>query len=126
MTATEDASVFTDEGLAGYEVVVFLSTTGDVLDAAQQAAFERYVQGGGGYAGIHAASDTEYDWPWYGELVGAYFDSHPQNQDATVKVEDGVHGSTAHLPHSSPGGSTTSCSISTRVPTPGTPATACG
>ncbi|WP_225566931.1 ThuA domain-containing protein [Isoptericola luteus] len=98
VTATEDASVFTDEGLAGYEVVVFLSTTGDVLDAAQQAAFERYVQGGGGYAGIHAASDTEYDWPWYGELVGAYFDSHPQNQDATVKVEDGVHGSTAHLP----------------------------
>ncbi|WP_166849433.1 ThuA domain-containing protein [Isoptericola sp. BMS4] len=98
VTATEDPTVFTDEGLADYEVVVFLSTTGDVLDADQQAAFERYIQGGGGYAGVHAASDTEYDWPWYGELVGAYFDSHPQNQDATVKVEDAVHPSTTHLP----------------------------
>ncbi|WP_345376587.1 ThuA domain-containing protein [Promicromonospora umidemergens] len=98
VTATEDAGVFTDEGLADYEVVVFLSTTGDVLNGEQQAAFERYIQGGGGYAGIHAASDTEYEWPWYGELVGAYFSSHPQNQDATVKVEDHAHSSTAHLP----------------------------
>jgi glucose/arabinose dehydrogenase/PKD repeat protein len=98
VTATEDASVFSDEGLAGYEVVVFLSTTGDVLDADQQAAFERYIQGGGGYAGIHAASDTEYGWPWYGELVGAYFNSHPANQDATIDVEDHAHASTAHLP----------------------------
>ncbi|MDR7384267.1 ThuA domain-containing protein [Promicromonospora iranensis] len=98
VTATEDAGVFTDDGLADYEVVVFLSTTGDVLDGEQQAAFERYIQGGGGYAGIHAASDTEYDWPWYGELVGAYFNSHPQNQDATIKVEDHAHESTAHLP----------------------------
>jgi cytochrome c len=98
VTATEDAGAFTDENLAQYEVVVFLSTTGDVLGEDQQAAFERYIQGGGGYAGIHAASDTEYDWPWYGDLVGAYFDSHPQNQDATIKVEDHVHESTAHLP----------------------------
>ncbi|MEU4364758.1 ThuA domain-containing protein [Promicromonospora sp. NPDC023987] len=98
VTATEDASVFSDDGLADYEVVVFLSTTGDVLDADQQAAFERYIQGGGGYAGIHAASDTEYDWPWYGELVGAYFASHPAQQDATIDVEDHAHASTAHLP----------------------------
>ncbi|WP_125776714.1 ThuA domain-containing protein [Antribacter gilvus] len=98
VTATEDPGVFTDEGLSGYEVVVFLSTTGDVLDAGQQAAFERYIQGGGGFAGVHAASDTEYAWPWYGELVGAYFSAHPANQTATVKVEDHVHDSTAHLP----------------------------
>ena len=96
--ATEDAGAFTDENLANYDVVAWLSTTGDVLDGQQQAAFERYIQGGGGYAGIHAASDTEYDWPWYGELVGAYFSSHPQNQDATVKVEDSDHASTEHLP----------------------------
>ena len=44
---------------------------------AQQAAFERYIQAGGGYAGIHSASDTEYDWAWYGGLVGAYFRDHP-------------------------------------------------
>jgi len=98
VTATEDAGAFTDENLAQYEAVVWLSTTGDVLNDDQQAAFERYVQNGGGYAGIHAASDTEYDWPWYGGLVGAYFSAHPQNQTATVKVEDHVHESTAHLP----------------------------
>ncbi|WP_265521965.1 ThuA domain-containing protein [Oerskovia flava] len=96
--ATENAADFTDENLAQYDVVVWLSTTGDVLNDDQQAAFERYVQDGGGYAGIHAASDTEYDWPWYGDLVGAYFTSHPQNQDAVIKVEDQVHASTAHLP----------------------------
>ncbi|GMA33217.1 ThuA domain-containing protein [Litorihabitans aurantiacus] len=96
--ATEDAAAFTEENLAGYDAVVWLSTTGDVLNADQQAAFESYIQGGGGYAGVHAASDTEYDWPWYGELVGAYFAGHPQNQDATIKVEDHAHDSTAHLP----------------------------
>ena len=63
-----------------YEAVIWLSTTGDVLDADQQAAFERYIQAGGGYVGVHAASDTEYDWAWYGDLVGAYFAAHPANQ----------------------------------------------
>jgi plastocyanin len=62
--ASEDSTVFTDANLAQYDVVVFLSTTGDILDNDQQAAFERYIQAGGGYAGIHAAADTEYTWPW--------------------------------------------------------------
>jgi type 1 glutamine amidotransferase len=89
--ATEDATAFTDRNLARYDVVVFLSTTGDVLDEAQQGAFERYIRAGGGYMGIHAASDTEYDWAWYGGLVGAYFRDHPgavnpQFQVATIKV----------------------------------------
>jgi type 1 glutamine amidotransferase len=89
--ATEDAAAFTDANLARYDVVIWLSTTGDVLDGAQQAAFERYVRAGGGYAGIHSASDTEYDWPWYGGLVGAYFRDHPgsvnaQFQRATIQV----------------------------------------
>ncbi|MFF5217139.1 ThuA domain-containing protein [Micromonospora sp. NPDC000442] len=95
---TEDGAAFTDANLAQYRAVIWLSTTGDVLTADQQAAFERYIQAGGGYAGIHAASDTEYSWSWYGELVGAYFNSHPANQTATVKVEDPAHPSTAHLP----------------------------
>jgi type 1 glutamine amidotransferase len=91
--ATENAAAFTDENLAKYDVVIFLCTTGDVLDEAQQGAFERYIQAGGGYAGIHSASDTEYDWAWYGGLVGAYFRDHPgsvneQFQVATMKVED--------------------------------------
>ncbi|WP_433728814.1 ThuA domain-containing protein [Actinoplanes sp. CA-051413] len=96
--ATEDGAAFTDANLAKYRAVIWLSTTGDVLDPGQQAAFERYIKAGGGYAGIHAASDTEYSWPWYGELVGAYFASHPANQQATVKVEDHAHPSTAGLP----------------------------
>ncbi|MEV7629938.1 ThuA domain-containing protein [Actinoplanes sp. NPDC089786] len=96
--ATEDGAAFTDANLAKYRAVIWLSTTGDVLDAGQQAAFERYIKADGGYAGIHAASDTEYSWPWYGKLVGAYFASHPANQQATVKVEDPAHPSTAELP----------------------------
>jgi type 1 glutamine amidotransferase len=77
---------------------VFLNTTGDVLDDEQQAAFERYVAAGGGFMGVHSASDTEYEWPWYGELVAAYFKSHPRIQKATVRVEDGAHVSTTMLP----------------------------
>jgi cytochrome c len=96
--ATEDGAAFTDANLAQYKAVVWLSTTGDVLDDTQQAAFERYIKAGGGYVGIHAASDTEYNWPWYGNLVGAYFSAHPSNQQATVKVEDPAHPSTATLP----------------------------
>ena len=98
VTATEDSSAFNDANLEQYEVVIFLSTTGDVLNPSEQAAFERYIQAGGGYAGIHAASDTEYDWPWYGNLVGAYFNNHPPGTpNATVKVEDPAHPSTAGI-----------------------------
>ncbi|GAA4432455.1 hypothetical protein GCM10023091_04550 [Ravibacter arvi] len=76
---TENATVFTENNLQRYGAVVFLNTTGDVLNDEQQQAFERYIQGGGGYAGVHAATDTEYDWPWYNKLAGAYFLSHPGN-----------------------------------------------
>ncbi|MFF9867310.1 ThuA domain-containing protein [Streptomyces sp. NPDC013953] len=96
--ATEEARQFTTGNLARYDAVVFLSTTGDVLDAQQQKAFENYVATGGGYAGVHAAADTEYDWEFYGGLVGARFASHPHIQPATVRVEDHDHPATAHLP----------------------------
>ena len=96
--ATEDASAFREANLRRYDVVVFLSTTGNVLNAKQQSAFERWTRDGGGFVGIHAAADTEYDWPFYGELVGAYFESHPAIQEATVKVADRDHPSTRHLP----------------------------
>ncbi|GIH07654.1 hypothetical protein Rhe02_57210 [Rhizocola hellebori] len=99
VTATEDAAAFTDANLANYATVVWLHTTGDVLDANQQAAFERYIRAGHGYAGVHSAADTEYGWAWYGNLVGAYFAAHPAGTPtATVKVEDPAHNSTAHLP----------------------------
>ncbi|MCX4820450.1 ThuA domain-containing protein [Streptomyces sp. NBC_01142] len=95
--STEAAAQFTTSNLARYDAVVFLSTTGDVLNADQQQAFENYVATGGGYMGVHAAADTEYDWKFYGGLVGAYFASHPQIQPATVRVEDHTHPSTGHL-----------------------------
>ncbi|MYV42577.1 DUF1080 domain-containing protein [Streptomyces sp. SID1328] len=96
--ATEDATAFTTRNLRRYDAVVFLSTTGDVLNPAQQRAFEGYIRQGGGYVGVHAAADTEYDWPFYGGLAGAWFDSHPAIQPATVVVEDHAHPSTAALP----------------------------
>ena len=96
--ATEDPSVFTDVGLAPYNAVLFLLTTGDVLDDSQQAAFERFIRAGRGFVGVHSAADTEYDWPWYGGLLGTYFESHPDIQPALVRVEDFRHPSTAPLP----------------------------
>lgn len=95
--ATEDARAFTAKNLARYDAVVFMSTTGDVLNRTQQRAFERYIERGGGYVGVHAAADTEYDWPFYGGLAGAYFHSHPEIQSATVHVENHAHPGTAHL-----------------------------
>jgi type 1 glutamine amidotransferase len=96
--ATEDGSFFTDATLARYAAVVFLLTSGDVLEDEQQGAFERYIRAGGGYAGVHSASDTEYDWPWYGKLVGAYFRNHPAVQQADVVIEDAAHPASRGLP----------------------------
>src|SRR5262245_13465996 len=97
--ASEDSAVFTDTNLAQYKAVIFLSTTGDILDANQQAAFERYIEAGGGFVGIHAAADTEYTWPWYGGLIGAWFLSHPAGTPtATIKVADQINPSTVALP----------------------------
>ncbi|MGR6918538.1 ThuA domain-containing protein [[Actinomadura] parvosata] len=95
--ATEDGAAFTAANLAQYRAVVFLSTTGDVLNDTQQAAFQAYVDGGGGYVGVHAAADTEYNWPYYGQLMGAWFNNHPAIQQATVRTEDRAHAATAHL-----------------------------
>jgi cytochrome c len=97
--ATEDASLFTDAFLSRYDLVVFNSTTGDVLNDTQQAAFERFIRAGHGYTGIHSATDTEYGWPWYGRLTGAYFRNHPNGTPtATVVVEDPNKASTQGLP----------------------------
>jgi cytochrome c len=99
--ATEDATAFSSKNLARYRAVVWLNTTGDVLDAAQQDDFERYIQAGGGYVGIHSATDTEYDWPWYGRLAGAWFNGHPGNPNvrkATYRVLDKSHPSTSGFP----------------------------
>lgn len=95
---TEDANAFNEDNLKKYAAVVFLNTTGDVLNNAQQNDFERYIQAGGGFLGVHAAADCEYTWPWYGKLVGAYFKSHPATQKAKLIVKDKSNLATKHLP----------------------------
>ncbi|MEK6152709.1 ThuA domain-containing protein [Flavobacteriaceae bacterium 3-367] len=100
ITHTEDAEQFNPDVLDKYALVIFLSTTMDVLGNDQQRSFEGYIRSGGSFMGIHAASDTEYNWPWYGKLVGAYFESHPNNpnvRQAKMDVLDKAHPATAHL-----------------------------
>lgn len=98
MDFTEDSSVFTVERLAQYRAVIFLLTSGDVFNEAQKNAFMQYIQHGGGYVGVHSASDTEHHWPWYGKLVGAFFQEHPAVMQATVDVVDRTYSSTSMLP----------------------------
>lgn len=95
---TEDAGIFTSDSLNAYRAIIFLNTTGDILNDDQQSSFEAYIQNGGGFVGIHAATDTEYEWPWYGKMVGAYFESHPQIQEARLEVINQNHPSTNSLP----------------------------
>jgi type 1 glutamine amidotransferase len=96
--STEDPTTFTADNLGRFQIVVFLMTTGDVLDDVQQVAFEEWVGAGGSYLGVHSASDTEYDWPFYGQLVGAAFARHPDVQQATVEIEAPEHPAVAGLP----------------------------
>lgn len=91
ITATEDASLMNDELLKNIDVAVFLNPTGDALNELEQEAFESFIKKGNGFVGIHAAADCEYDWPFYGELVGAYFKTHPPAQKATVIFESYDH-----------------------------------
>ena len=102
---TTNADWFNDDSLKNYAAVIFLSSTGDILNSRQQTAFERYIQAGGGYVGIHAAADAEYDWGWYGRLAGAYFldhpsmnDTFPQIQEAVLHIADANHPATKGLP----------------------------
>ncbi len=95
---TNNAKIFEEPELAEYNLVIFLNTTGDVLNEFQQTKFEDYIKNGGSFFGIHAAADTEYDWDWYGRLVGAYFIDHPEVQMADIKVLKPNHPTVAHLP----------------------------
>ena len=96
--ATEDQDAFNQRELSRHAAVVWLNTGGDVLDGTGRAAFANYIRHGGGYVGIHSASATEYDWPFYGGLVGAYFDSHPDVTPARIEIAEGDHPSTHGLP----------------------------
>ncbi|WP_052417377.1 ThuA domain-containing protein [Cellvibrio mixtus] len=106
LIATEDSAQFNDANLRQFNAVIFLNTTGDILDDNQQLAMERFIQAGGGFVGIHAATDTEWegDWFWYRNLVGAVFKNHPNQpsnvQTATVTIADKNHPATKELPES--------------------------
>ena len=102
---TNDATLISEENLSKYAAVIWLSTTGDVLNHYQEADFERYIQAGGGYVGIHAAADTEYEWGWYNRLAGGQFldhpginDPHPNVQKGKINIADKAHSSTKFLP----------------------------
>ncbi|GHJ99854.1 Crp/Fnr family transcriptional regulator [Streptomyces sp. Y2F8-2] len=95
--ATEDPGVF-ESPLGAYGAVVFLSTSGEVLTPAGREQLTAYLRDGGGFVGVHAAACTEYDWPYYGELLGAWFDRHPAYQPGKAVVEDRGHPATRHLP----------------------------
>jgi len=98
---TTDSKLFRDEILKNYAALVFLNTTdtsGTLLSPDEKGAFQRYIKAGGGFVGVHAATDAEYKWQWYGNLVGGYFQSHPKIQQATLHVVDASHSSTKHLP----------------------------
>ena len=98
---TDSKTEISDENLGRFAAVVFLSTTGEILDAPQEAAFERYIAAGNGYVGVHAAADCEYEWPYYEGLVGAYFSGHSSIVEATVNREpDVTHASLTDVPSS--------------------------
>ena len=96
--ASEDPCALTETALAHVRVVVFLNTSGTILQDEQRSALEKWLRAGGGFVGVHAAADTEYDWPFYGELLGTRFASHPAIQTATIRVIDSQHPVTAALP----------------------------
>ncbi|WP_313367469.1 ThuA domain-containing protein [Sphingobacterium mizutaii] len=98
MFHTEDANIFLADSLKNFDAVLFFSTTGTILDEEQKVAFQNFLKSGKGFMGIHAATDTEHDWPWYNNLVGAYFASHPAVQEAKIDVKNRKHLATKHLP----------------------------
>jgi type 1 glutamine amidotransferase len=97
VTATQDCSVLSRDGLKPYDAVVFYTTGELPISDAQKAAFLDFIRSGKGFVGIHSATDTFYKWPEYGELIGGYFDQHPWHQEVTINVEDQQHPATHHL-----------------------------
>ncbi len=95
---TEDPATFTEDSLRRYAVVVWLSTSGEVLDDAQRAAFAAWLRAGGCFAGVHSATASELEWPEFQHVAGAVFTGHPDVQSASVHVEDPTHPSTEGLP----------------------------
>lgn len=96
---TENPADFNDKNLKQFKVLLFLNPTGNgVFNEEQKLAFQKYIRKGGGFVGVHAASDCNYDWDWYGKMVGGYFESHPKIQNAKLDILDDNHPATKGLP----------------------------
>ena len=100
VTITEDSSAISVTGLRPYDAVLFYTTGELPMDDVQKRALLDFVRAGKGFAGVHSATDTFYQWPEYGDMIGGYFDGHPWDQEVTVRVEGARHPATAHLPAS--------------------------
>jgi type 1 glutamine amidotransferase len=100
VTCTEDSTLFTDDFLVRFKVVVFLLTGGDILNEEQQGAFQRYIKSGGGLVTVHSGTITLTSWPWYSRLIGGRFTAHPPEQEATLVIEDRNHPAVVFLPDS--------------------------
>lgn len=106
MVATEDPAIFSTESLKDFDAIILLNTTADGKTensywfvGERKAAFKAFVQNGGGIVGIHAATDSHYDWPWYGKMIGGYFKRHPKGTPTgTLTVVNADHPSTADIP----------------------------
>ncbi len=94
---TNNSKHINKKNIIKYKSVIFLNTTLDVFNNEEQNIFKKYIQDGGGFVGVHSATDTEYNWEWYGKLVGAYFKSHPKVQKAKIQTIKKNHISTSHL-----------------------------
>lgn len=99
VTATDDPSVFSDDNLKQYTLLIFTSTNNDVFDNdGQRLAFRRYIQSGGGLVGIHSVVGTERKWEWFKQLVGGTFVWHPKFQKYKIKVLDPQHPTVENIP----------------------------
>ena len=94
---SDNSKVITSQNLKEFNSIIFLNTTGDILSKNEQNVMEQFIKNGKGYVGVHSASDTEYEWQWYGDLVGAYFRNHSDVVDGKIFTVVNTHKITEHL-----------------------------
>ena len=97
---SENPEMFNDDSLKHYRAVIFLNISGSVFNNEQRVSLKRFVQAGGGVLSIHASADAERDWPWFGRLIGAYYDSHPPVQKGKLITVDKNHPASSFMPDS--------------------------
>jgi type 1 glutamine amidotransferase len=86
MTFSENSELFSDKSLANYDVIVFLNTTGNILNDNEQEALKGYLESGKGFVGIHSAAYTEVDWKWYTNMIGTSLDTHVKEINAELSA----------------------------------------